>query len=195
MSLPINFLKTLEQKTDAALFEMFENSADYTPEALDAALEEIKRRSLPTEQALQQKSLSTLRAVSQDGYCTPKLIRINGCGFTHIGQSDLREDGSFVSTVWLTVVLLPIIPLRSERIQRLSSASYRVVERLKLNIWQVARTYLFALTTVSFLASMITGAILFQAEKRPDTSALVFLGCLIGVFLLSLISIIKWPQK
>jgi len=48
---------------------------------------------------------------------------INGIGTAYLGESDVRKDGSYVVTKWITVVL-PLIPLGSYRIWPESHRSY-----------------------------------------------------------------------
>ena len=48
---------------------------------------------------------------------------INGIGTAYLGQSDVKADGSYIATKWITVVL-PLIPIGSYRIWPESSKSY-----------------------------------------------------------------------
>jgi hypothetical protein len=49
----------------------------------------------------------------------PKLRAVNGCGTTLLGASN-RMDGSFVTTRWITLLGVPLIPLESYRVRRLA---------------------------------------------------------------------------
>lgn len=40
----------------------------------------------------------------------------NGCGTTFYGKRDIGPDGSYVCTEWITLVWVPLIPLRSFRV-------------------------------------------------------------------------------
>jgi hypothetical protein len=40
----------------------------------------------------------------------------NGCGTRYYGSRDKNPDGSYVTTVWVTLIFVPIIPLRSYRV-------------------------------------------------------------------------------
>ena len=41
---------------------------------------------------------------------------INGFGTRYYGERDFRPDGSYVTTEWVVIAFLPIIPLRSLRV-------------------------------------------------------------------------------
>lgn len=41
---------------------------------------------------------------------------LNGCGTRLYGRRDVGEDGSYVTTEWITFVYIPLIPIRSQRI-------------------------------------------------------------------------------
>ncbi|BET65435.1 hypothetical protein ASA1KI_03700 [Opitutales bacterium ASA1] len=80
-------------------------------------------------------------------------FEFKGCGTQYIGERDLRPDGSFVTTEWITLLYLPLVPLRSARVVRdrsedvnvviLSHEGYLEIERLSIRWDQVAGTYLF----------------------------------------------------
>jgi hypothetical protein len=40
----------------------------------------------------------------------------NGCGTRYYGKQDKADDGSYVTTEWITFVYVPLIPLRSFRV-------------------------------------------------------------------------------
>ena len=42
---------------------------------------------------------------------------INGFGTKFYGERDFRNDGTFVTTEWVTAVFVPLIPLRSLRLR------------------------------------------------------------------------------
>lgn len=77
----------------------------------------------------------------------------NGFGTRYYGEADLRPDGSFVTTTWLTALYIPLLPISSSRLVRAggmkhgfihSIQSYGVVEELPICWPQVFRVYLFA---------------------------------------------------
>jgi hypothetical protein len=83
----------------------------------------------------------------------------NGFGTKFYGEGDLRPDGSFITTEWITAAYIPIIPLRSFRLARtkggvnvviFQSQSYAVFEKLPVFWPQVGRTYAFVAGTAAW---------------------------------------------
>jgi hypothetical protein len=80
-------------------------------------------------------------------------FEFKGCGTQYIGERDLRPDGSFVTTEWITLLHLPLVPLRSARVVRdrsedvnvviVSHKGYLEIERLSIRWDQIGGTYLF----------------------------------------------------
>jgi hypothetical protein len=77
----------------------------------------------------------------------------NGFGTMFYGEGDRREDGSFISTEWITAAYVPLIPLKSFRLVRCKEADayfvivhsegYQVLEKLSICWPQVLRIYSF----------------------------------------------------
>jgi hypothetical protein len=89
----------------------------------------------------------------------------NGTGTLHYGRADMREDGSYIATVWVAVFFLPLIPLRSERVQPLSSydngagrswTRFAILGRVPLHRRQVALTYLAGWGTLFWYAGLFS---------------------------------------
>lgn len=86
----------------------------------------------------------------------------NGIGTIFYGKRDFRPDGSYVTTEWLIVLWIPILPLRSARIldigegeHRLStirSLAYLEIEEQNLSSRQVWSTYLYIVSCVASYA-------------------------------------------
>ena len=87
----------------------------------------------------------------------------NGFGTKFYGEGDLRPDGSFITTEWITAAYIPVIPLRSFRLARAAggvnvvlfqSQSYAVFEKLPIYWPQVGRIYAFVACTAAWWMSM-----------------------------------------
>ena len=52
---------------------------------------------------------------------------LNGCGTRYYGSRDKSPDGSYVTTMWVTFVFVPVIPLRSYRVRPTGKGSNYVV--------------------------------------------------------------------
>jgi hypothetical protein len=83
----------------------------------------------------------------------------NGFGTKFYGEGDLRPDGSFITTEWITAAYIPVLPLKSFRLARAQgnvaavvfhSQSYAVFETLPICWPQVWRIYAFVLSTAAW---------------------------------------------
>lgn len=76
----------------------------------------------------------------------------NGVGTTYYGNRDPEPDGSYITTEWLVVGYVPLLPLRSFRVLLTEEAHYAVyrssaryeTRRVPLCWRQVGNTYLVA---------------------------------------------------
>lgn len=89
---------------------------------------------------------------------------LNGFGTKFYGEGDLRSDGSFITTEWITAAYIPIIPIRSFRLARavggvnvviFQSQSYAVFEKLPIYWPQVCRVYAFVIFTAGWWAFVV----------------------------------------
>jgi hypothetical protein len=76
---------------------------------------------------------------------------IQGFGTTFVGQRDFEADGSYITTEWVVLLFIPVVPLRSLRVKEaasggnpfVSTQSYRVYRKLPLHLKQVLCVYGF----------------------------------------------------
>lgn len=86
---------------------------------------------------------------------------INGFGTTFYGECDYQPDGSYISTYWLILAFIPIIPLYSARIlysetARFSTTRQYQYEKIPLHWQQVSRIWAFVGTlVVGYLACVM----------------------------------------
>jgi hypothetical protein len=85
---------------------------------------------------------------------------INGFGTKLLGERDFRKDGSYVTTKWVSILWVPVLPLESLRIREtggfeiigLADLQYTVLERLpSLHMKQVLFVYLFLAGFITWL--------------------------------------------
>lgn len=78
---------------------------------------------------------------------------VNGFGTRYYGMGELRPDGSYITTTWITALYIPLLPLGSARVVRhgrmkhgliTSTQEYGVLEKVSLCWPQVLRVYIFA---------------------------------------------------
>ncbi|HEX3625578.1 MAG TPA: hypothetical protein VH280_09140 [Verrucomicrobiae bacterium] len=90
----------------------------------------------------------------------------NGIGTTFYGQRDFRVDGSYITTEWVVIMLIPIVPLRSLRVryqgpaeQRISigigsAESYAVLEKTIPNWRQVLCVYSYTAFVIAWMVAV-----------------------------------------
>lgn len=78
-----------------------------------------------------------------------------GWGTSLYGKRDFRKDGSYITTEWVILAFIPIIPMKSLRVIHLGSetsvglgvnweSKHKVIEILPVNRKQMAFTYAYA---------------------------------------------------
>jgi hypothetical protein len=90
-----------------------------------------------------------------------------GCGTHFYGHTDKREDQSYITTNWVTVFYVPIVPLQSYRVVRQdstfsnqgyvisSSTRYGVLGSGGLSVFQVVSVYLSMAASCAWAAMFI----------------------------------------
>ena len=76
-------------------------------------------------------------------------IESRGVGSTFFDKSDIAQDGSFITTKWISLIYFPVIPLQRFRIQILESKGtliykkikYKIIETLPLDRVAIAKHY------------------------------------------------------
>lgn len=110
---------------------------------------------------------------------------INGFGTTFYGERDYCENGSFVTTEWITAGFMPVFPLRSLRVARsqqnvalilYTSEGYYILEKVPLCWPQVFSTYAFLLCGVLWLAAIAIALIKSPINWEQYGIPFVFLG-------------------
>jgi len=157
----------MAEKTDGQLLAMFEHPDSWIPQALDTAKVELHRRGL---------DVPVVRPVPQVRRARGA-FSIQGFGTVFYGKRDFRDDDTYVTTEWVVLATIPIIPIRSLRVRYQgpgeqsfpigigSCDSYSVFETTRPNRRQVLFTY-------GFVCILIIWAIfvswIFFAQKMFD---------------------------
>lgn len=119
-----------------------------------------------------------------------------GCGTTFYGERDFLIDGTWVTTEWLTLFYVPLVPLRSVRIRPaeggfdlgvIASIPYEQFHERAPHRKQVVCVYLFVLT----LGLSFYGAL--RIAIHANSNGLFFL-LFIPVFA-SLLTVKWWLRK
>jgi len=67
-------------------------------------------------------------------------FRFNGFGTAYYGKRDLANDGSYVTTVWVTALWIPLVPLGSYRVLPVGNQQY-LTTPVPLCVKQVGNVY------------------------------------------------------
>ena len=117
-------------------------------------------------------------------------LQIKGCGTAYLGEKDPGPDGAHTTTEWITVLYVPVYPLRSLRIIRdpygnrgdmfSEDTSYRALERIPLDRAQVASTCVFTAFSVAWIGAMAWFFLVMeQALVRPPHIAMALVLCFV----------------
>jgi hypothetical protein len=108
---------------------------------------------------------------------------IQGFGTTFVGQRDFEADGSYITTEWVILLCIPVIPLRSLRVKQpihggnpfVSTQSYLVQRKLPLHLKQVFCVYgLMALfPVIGMLAAIVSQFLPLYAGKTVSTILII----------------------
>ena len=91
-----------------------------------------------------------------------------GCGTKFYGQRDFDPDGSFITTEWVVILSIPLIPLRSLRVQQQGrsklrfglgwswTTDYLINEKLSPSWKQVLCTYGLAIALIAWGAFVLS---------------------------------------
>ncbi len=93
------------------------------------------------------------------------------------GKAGFLPDGSYVTTRWFSIMMVPLLPIRSYRVlegRNLPNGSFRACLDVGLQIRQILNVYLFMAFTVGWLAL----APLTLGEYFLDKPIWLFLGAL-----------------
>lgn len=114
---------------------------------------------------------------------------VKGVGTIYYGQAEIRPDASFVTTEWIILFSIPLIPLRSFRVRRnrkadvealvVHSTGYVVLEQLPLQWAQIFKTWLFVLVCGLWWAVLVWS--LFSVKMDWDNHYVVLAFCYIGL--------------
>jgi len=102
------------------------------------------------------------------GRCKPTMTRVNGCGFALYGRRDYDDEtGSYVSTLCLSLVFVPVLPVRAYRVVDAQHRGWYFLGREPLSMF--AR--LWALLVLLGVAAAIGGGSYVHYTNTPEYRA------------------------
>ena len=84
---------------------------------------------------------------------------VNGIGSRLFGKSDIRQDGSYISTEWFTFFFIPIFPICSYRVIKtdgtILGSEYDILEKFPPSSLQVMKGYLVTLRSILLTLGLV----------------------------------------
>jgi hypothetical protein len=171
----MDYWKTYSEMSDDEILNVARDSSSLEEQARIAIAGELRRRKLSerdiTQYCQHLESFKPEDFWGKDEYIASS---INGCGTFVYGKRDFERDGSFVTTKWLIVFFIPVVPLASMRVKALSfdwlpfvSTRYLVRSKERLCSKQVASVYSYLLLLLLTLATR---------DFLPTSATSIFLG-------------------
>lgn len=129
-------------------------------------------------------------------YSLDDMSTFNGCGTKFYGQRDFEPDGTYVTTEWLVLLYIPIIPISSLRVaytgpgeQRWygiyssSSHNYAIYKRTFPNWKQVLFTYAYLVLVAgwAYLVGATATSISHNAFNSVSSVWIIFIACMVPV--------------
>lgn len=84
----------------------------------------------------------------------PNLITLNGCGVRFVGRFNENED-VYDTIRWITLLWIPVLPIDSYRVTKISSNEYLIHEKIQMDRSQVSKHYLILVLVLSVFAMLI----------------------------------------
>lgn len=103
----------------------------------------------------------------------------NGCGTRYCGKREVGADGSYITTEWVTLVWVPLVPLRSFRVLPtgkgfnigIAANQGYMSARVPLHWIQVRNVYLIALPFIVLIAIFSYGDIVSDLRSKSAAPA------------------------
>ena len=138
----------------------------------------------------------------------PHLKSFYGIGTVFYGATNRADDGSFLTTEWFTVLLLPIIPISSFRVtfgwsdtSSLGLTStvtkrYFIHSKEKLSPVQVLRTYALYIGSLLLMAGIAGLTILVSPDELSNAGMAVLLVFSLAWFIAFIVLAVRfWRAK
>lgn len=72
-----------------------------------------------------------------------KVVNVDGCGLTFLGAKRSQKGDYHLATVWLTIVYIPLIPLRRYRVRFGPNDEYTILSKTSLRTKEILACYLW----------------------------------------------------
>ena len=111
----------------------------------------------------------------------------NGIGTKYYGAADRQSDGSFVTTEWIILLDVPLIPLRSQRVNylgesregRKSTKLYTIIAEVPLDKKLVLTTYILLMAPLIFGCILMSSVMAGTSEVASSLCTSVVLAVMV----------------
>jgi hypothetical protein len=101
-------------------------------------------------------------------------LLIQGFGTAFVGQRDFWSNGSYLTTEWIVLFFVPVLPLKTMRVRSVEyensgfyqKEGYVIHQTMPIHIRQVLSVYAFTISYIAYLS-----AVLWIAIERISQSA------------------------
>ena len=146
------YRQTYSAMNDDELLNLAAQQDSLLPEAQLALTSVLTERQLNSSD-VEEQSQWRKEAEFEQRYRDPLSFSFHGFGTDICGKRDFKADGSFVTTKWIILFLIPFVPLKSFRIVPINEArhrfsfltpkQYQIIDEFSPNLRQVAFTYIY----------------------------------------------------
>jgi hypothetical protein len=100
---------------------------------------------------------------------------LNGCGTKYYGRREMSPDGSYITTEWIVLAYIPLIPVGSFQVLPTGESSYYIVgrstkyfvKRVPFNLKQIRNTYI---TVIGIFGALSVGlSLIGQSSSKTYT--------------------------
>jgi hypothetical protein len=146
---------TYRQITNEQLLNLGKDCASLCDDALVAFKSELAARGLD-DQDIAEQAERVRKGEIEDSQRKPLAQSFNGFGTKLYGKRNFEPDGSFITTLWVVILWIPLIPLKSIRVKEAGrgpstvfsvwSRSYLVITQSRPDIRQILNVYAYMLS-------------------------------------------------
>ena len=149
-----DYAATYSLMTDEQLLNLAQDCESLLPEAALVFDAELAKRELGKEE-IQEQAERVQRGQLEDAQRKPLAQTFSGFGTQLYGKRSFEPDGSFVTTLWVVLFCIPLIPLKSIRVKYVEESTvlfggwsqfYFRINESRPDVRQVVNVYSFIIT-------------------------------------------------
>lgn len=146
-----DYRQSYSQMSDDELLNVATQAATLIPEAQDALEAELRKRQLSQPDVVQYQEERAREDAARP--IKPPVVTLQGTGAKVYGKRDFAADGSYLTTRWFVLSLIPLVPLATFRVRRVRrwsplenwNDSHEILMRSKPMLKQVLFVYAYLL--------------------------------------------------